>query len=94
MKLTNSNISGLIKIVAILTLYCFAFYDAFIAKSEGSFAHGQLKAIVIFIPIFLLILALGTIYYTLKVGGSWRKVRENLGHNLLGLLSIRSKSKK
>ena|SRR5438105_7932140 len=71
-----------------LILYGLAFHDAFLNKSSSGFLHGELKGVVIFIPLLILFIAIATIYYTRKNGGDSNKVKGNLQHNFLGLVSF------
>lgn len=50
--------------------------------------RGGARGMVFGIPLVLIIIAVLTIYYTRTSGGDWKRVRKNLKHNFLGMLSF------
>jgi len=69
-------------------LYVLAIYLGYIAPNDRSGPQGSVRGVVIGIPLILLIITALTIVYTKRSGGNWQKVKQNLKHNILGIVSF------
>lgn len=62
-------------------------YGGFINPVKGSFSSGQLQGAIYGLVILAILLFIGTVYYTRRSGGSWKKVGSNLSRNFLATIS-------
>lgn len=82
-KLRRRVLLNVVVFLAVYALLLSAFWD-----HRDTFAVGAARGTAIGIPLVMLLLIVGTVYFTLKSGGGWRGVKKNLRRNLFGLFAL------